>query len=109
MADDPITEPLYQALYDGNADLILSGHDHSYERFAPQTATGTLDTLRGIRQFVVGTGGRGSSALATTRPNSEIFNGNTPGVLKLQLKSTGYDWQFLPVAGRTFTDSGSDL
>ena len=104
---DPITQPLYQALYDANADLILTGHDHSYERFAPQTATGVLDLNRGIRQFVVGTGGRSHYAQGTVRPNSEIYNGDTYGVIKLQLKPTSYDWEFVPEAGRTFADTGS--
>jgi hypothetical protein len=106
---DPITYYLYQALYDANADLVLSGHDHAYERFAPQSPMGTLDTARGIREFVVGTGGGGHSGLGTLRANSEIFNGDTYGVLKLQLKPTGYDWEFVPEAGKTFTDRGSDL
>src|SRR6185369_8059226 len=106
---DPVSQPLYQALYDANADLILTGHDHSYERFAPQTATGVADPVRGIRQFVVGTGGRSHYPLGTLQPNSQVFNGDTYGVLKLQLKPTGYDWQFVPEAGKTFTDSGSDV
>jgi hypothetical protein len=105
---DPVTQPLYQALYNANADLILTGHDHSYERFAPQTAAGVADPVRGIRQFVVGTGGRSHYPLGTLKANSEVFNGDTYGVLKLQLKPTGYDWQFVPEAGKTFTDSGSD-
>ncbi len=104
---DPITQPLYQALYDANADLILTGHDHSYERFAPQTAAGALDLNRGIRQFVVGTGGRSHYAQGTLRPNSEVYNGDTYGVIKLQLKPTSYDWEFVPEAGRTFTDTGT--
>ena len=102
---DPLTQQMYQALYNANADLILTGHDHSYERFAPQTATGVLDTNRGIREFVVGTGGRSHYAQGTLRPNSEVYNGDTYGVIKLQLKPTGYDWEFVPEAGKTFTDT----
>jgi hypothetical protein len=81
---DTVTQPLYQALYDANADLILTGHDHTYERFAPQTATGALDVARGIRQFVVGTGGRSHYSIDNLQPNSEVRNGDTFGVIKLQ-------------------------
>ncbi len=103
-----VTQPLFQALYNANADLILTGHDHTYERFAPQTATRTLDTNRGIRQFVVGTGGRSHYGMDNPQPNSEVFNGDTYGVIKLQLKPTSFEWEFVPEAGKTFTDSGSD-
>jgi hypothetical protein len=100
------TQALYQALYDANADLILVGHDHDYERFAPQNAVGGLDTTRGIRQFVVGTGGRSHYATIPIT-NSEVANSDTFGLLKLTLTASGYSWQFLPEAGHTFTDSGS--
>ena len=103
-----ITQPLYQALYDADADLIVTGHDHTYERFAPQTATGALDNARGIRQFVVGTGGRSHYTFDNPQPNSEVRNNDTYGVIKLQLKPAGFDWEFVPEAGKTFTDSGSD-
>jgi hypothetical protein len=66
-----------------------------------------LDNARGIRQFVVGTGGRSLRTLGTTKANSQVFNSSTWGVLKLTLSATSYSWQFVPVAGRTFTDSGS--
>jgi hypothetical protein len=105
--NDPSVQPLWQALYDANADLILSGHDHDYERFAPQTPVGVADPARGIREFVVGTGGRSHYALGTLKANSEVFNGTTFGVLKLTLSSGSYSWQFVPVAGETFTDSGT--
>jgi acid phosphatase type 7 len=100
-------KPLYQALYDGNADLVLVGHDHDYERFGPQDANGNADPNRGIREFVVGTGGRSHYAVQTVRPNSEVRNNDTFGVLRLVLSPTGYSWEFLPVAGKTFTDSGT--
>jgi hypothetical protein len=103
------TKSLYQLLYNNNADLILTGHDHTYERFAPQDANGTLDLVRGIREFVVGSGGSNHTSLASLAPNSEIFNQNTYGVLKVSLHSNSYDWQFVPELGKTFTDSGTTL
>jgi hypothetical protein len=106
--DTSLVEPLWQALYDGNADLVLSGHDHLYERFGPQTSTGVADPVRGIREFVVGTGGRSHYSFSSPQPNSEVRNSDTFGVLKLTLHADSYDWAFVPEAGRTFTDSGSD-
>jgi hypothetical protein len=100
-------QPLWQALYDFNADLILEGHEHNYERFAPLTATGTVDTARGIRSFVVGTGGRSHYGFGTPITGSEVRNGTTYGVLEVTLASNSYNWQFLPVSGQTFTDSGT--
>jgi acid phosphatase type 7 len=97
----------WQALQDAGADLLLVGHDHDYERFAPLNATGQRDDAGGIREFVVGTGGAQLGALNTRQPGSEVSDNATHGVLKLVLKDNGYDWQFLPVAGSTFTDSGS--
>jgi len=100
-------QPELQDLYDANADVILGGHAHDYERFAPQNPSGGLDNARGIRQFVVGTGGAGLTALGGRQPDSEVSDNATHGVLKLVLKENGYDWQFLPVAGSAFTDGGS--
>jgi calcineurin-like phosphoesterase family protein len=102
-------QPIWQALYDYNADVVLSGHEHNYERFAPQTATGSADPVRGIREFVVGTGGVGHYTGHTAIANSQVFNGTTFGVLKLTLAASSYSWQFLPVAGQSFTDSGTGL
>jgi hypothetical protein len=99
-------QPLWQALYDANADLILSGHAHNYQRFAPQDAVGNADPARGIREFVVGTGGEDHD-LASAIANTEVMNDSAFGVLELTLRPTSYDWQFHPVAGQTFTDSGS--
>lgn len=104
---DPMTQPLWQALYDAGADVILDGHDHDYERFAPQTPAGVLDRSRGIREFVVGTGGRSHRAPGAPVANSQALNGDTYGVLKLTLAAKSYRWQFVPVAGGTFRDSGS--
>lgn len=104
---DPRSRPLWQALYDFGADLVLAGHEHNYERFAPQTPDGTADPTRGIREFVVGTGGAEHYALGPPIANSEVRNGDTWGVLKLTLLPGQYRWEFIPVAGMTFSDSGS--
>jgi len=103
------SQSFWQTLYNHNADLILAGHDHIYERFAPQTPSGTLDTARGIREFIVGSGGANHTSLATIFANSEVRNVDTFGILKLTLHPTSYDWQFVPEAGKTFTDSGTTL
>jgi hypothetical protein len=99
-------QPIWQALYEANADVVLNGHDHDYERFAPQNPGGTLDQARGIRQFVVGTGGKSHYQITAPIANSEVYNDNTFGVLKLTLHTSGYDWQFVPEAGKTFSDTG---
>jgi acid phosphatase type 7 len=100
-------QAIWQALYDHNADVVVSAHEHDYERFAPQTPTGTADPVRGIREFIVGTGGRSLRSFNTPKPNSEVRNSTTHGVIKFTLHATGYDWQFIPIAGKTFTDSGT--
>ncbi len=107
--NDTSVQALWQALYDYNADVILSGHDHDYERFGPQTPTGVADNSRGIREFVVGTGGRSHYSLGTLKANSQVFDGVTFGVLKLTLGNGGYDWEFVHVPGTTFTDLGSAI
>jgi len=106
-APDSSTRPLFQALYDYNADLLLVGHNHNYERFAPMNPSGQLDSARGIREFVNGAGGAGHYNFTSNAFGSEVRNSDTLGVLKLTLNDTGYDFQFLPEAGKTFTDSGS--
>jgi acid phosphatase type 7 len=105
--NDPEILPLWQALYDANADVIIGGHDHDYERFAPQAPDSSADPKRGIREFVVGTGGKNHRPFGPPKPNSEIRNADAFGILKLTLKPGGYDWQFIPEAGKGFTDSGS--
>jgi hypothetical protein len=106
-SDDPEVRPLYQALYAAGADLVITGHNHNYERFAPQDAAGRRDTARGVREFVVGTGGGSHYAFPGVHAGSEVRNGDTYGVLRLTLTPSGYAWRFVPVPGRTFTDSGS--
>jgi hypothetical protein len=105
--NDLTVKPLWQALYEANADVIVGGHDHDYERFAPQNPDGAADSVRGIREFVVGTGGKNHRPFAEAKPNSELRDATAFGVLKLTLKPGGYDWQFIPEAGKSFTDSGS--
>jgi acid phosphatase type 7 len=107
--DDLEIKALYQALYDANADVILNGHDHDYERFAPQDADGKADAARGIREFVVGTGGKNHRPFGLPHANSEVRNADAFGVLKLTLRSNGYDWQFVAEPGKTFTDVGSGV
>jgi hypothetical protein len=101
------TRSIWRLLDSYDVELILTGHDHLYERFAPQTADGMLDP-GGIRQFVVGTGGSNLTEIQFIAPNSEVRNNNTYGILKLTLHPTTYDWEFVPEAGKTFTDKGTD-
>jgi acid phosphatase type 7 len=98
---------VWKELVAGGVDLALVGHDHDYERFAPQDGTGQRDDARGLRQIVVGTGGAQLTPLRLARPNSEVNDNSTHGVLKLVLKETGYEWEFLPVAEGGFTDHGA--
>ena len=105
--DNEATRVLWQALYAAGADIVLAGHDHNYQRYAPQDADGILDREHGIREFVVGTGGKNHYPLGTPPPNVEASNDDTFGILQLSLHPTSYDWQFIPVAGATFTDTGS--
>jgi hypothetical protein len=105
--DNTNVAPLWQALYDAGAEIVINGHAHDYERFAPMDSAGIADPSRGIREFIVGTGGVGETTTYTAHANSVVFNGSTFGVLKLTLRNGGYDWQFIPIAGQTFTDSGS--
>ena len=105
--DDKSLGDLWKALYDAGAEVVLSGHDHDYERFAPQDADSKADPVRGIRQFVAGTGGRPLYKWGNTDANSEVRNDETFGVFKMTLHEDGYDWEFIPVEGQTFRDSGS--
>ena len=101
------TRPLFQALYDFGAEVVVAGHNHQYERFAPMNPTGGLDNATGIRAFVAGTGGVGHYGFVTPQPNSQVRDGTTYGVLKFTLHPNSYDWQFVPIAGQSFTDSGT--
>lgn len=110
--DGGSTRPLWDTLYASGADVVLNGHDHNYERYAPQNPAGQADPAHGIREFIVGTGGDSHTALqpnATgTVANLQTANDNTFGVLQLQLNSGSYTWRFVPAPGTgSFTDSGT--
>jgi acid phosphatase type 7 len=95
----------WQVLQEAGADVVLVAHDHLYERFAPQTADGRSGST-GIRQFTVGTGGAVPTAMRARAPNSEVVS-SEEGVLRMTLRTDGYDWQFVPIAGKSFSDAGS--
>ena len=99
-------QDVWALLADSSVELILNGHDHDYERFAPLNAAGK-PSEKGTREFVVGTGGKNEYPFLITKPGSQIRKTGVFGVLELKLKASSYDWKFVPVAGKTFTDSGS--
>jgi hypothetical protein len=101
------TRPLVQTLYDAGVEVLLAGHNHVYERFAPQTPRGRRDPAHGIREIVVGTGGAALYPFGATAPNSEVRQNDTFGVLRLTLRPGAYRWDFLPVGGGDFKDSGT--
>ena len=106
--DDPQVKPLWDDLYAARATLVINGHDHDYERFAPQDPDGRSDPAHGIREFVVGTGGNHERLFAAApQPNSQVRMTGTFGVIKLTLHPRSYDWEFIPEAGKSFHDSGS--
>lgn len=96
---------LWNLLYNYGAEVVVNGHDHYYERFAPQNKAGQADS-QGIREFIVGTGGKDLYAVTSIQPNSEIRNAETFGVMKFDLKPGSYTWEFIPIEGSTFTDKG---
>lgn len=112
-ADNVFMAPVWQTLADGGADLVLAAHDHHYERFAPQDAHGVRDEARGMRQFVVGTGGAALTPMRFAPDNSERRNNVNHGVLRLDLFDNGYTWEFLGVPGEAdagfvaYTDRGA--
>jgi len=101
-------QALWQDLYDAGADIVLTGHDHNYQRWAPQTPAGAPDPTHGIREFVVGTGGRDHHAFISTNANVGAQNDDTFGILRLTLNPGSYGWEFVPTNAGGFTDSGSD-
>jgi 3',5'-cyclic AMP phosphodiesterase CpdA len=104
--NDERMRDLWRALYDFGADMVIGGHDHDYERFAPQSPDGKAEPKRGIREFVVGTGGAQPYIFISVQPNSEMRGTNVWGLLKLTLHPTSYDWEFVPIKGQNFRDSG---
>lgn len=106
--NDPEVGPFWVQLVAAHADLVINGHDHDYERFAPQNASGVEDRKTGLREFVVGTGGAGLRAFKEQAANSEFRLAGEWGVIRLTLHVANYDWEFLPATGQV-TDSGSAL
>ena len=104
--NDRAVAPFWTALYDAGTDVVINGHDHDYERFAPQDPDANEDRERGIRQFVAGTGGKSLRAFADTKPNSELRYAVTHGVFKMTLHDGSYDWEFIPTTG-DFSDRGT--
>ena len=99
-------QTFWKILYDAGAEIVINGHEHNYERFKEMNASGTASSP-GLREFVVGTGGASHYSFGSALSTSQVRNSSTYGVLKLTLNSTSYSWKFVPVAGKTFTDSGT--
>jgi hypothetical protein len=99
-------QTLWKTLYDAGADVVINGHDHDYERFTQMNGSGSA-VSSGMREFVVGTGGASHYSFGSILSTSQVRNSTTYGVLKLTLNSSSYSWKFVPVAGKTFTDTGT--
>ena len=107
--DYPQMDDAWKMLDAAGAELVLSSHDHNYERFVPIDGNGQRNDQRGIRQFIVGTGGARLTSRLFSKPDSVVNDNSTHGILKLVLKDIGYEWEFLPVKQDGFTDSGATL
>jgi acid phosphatase type 7 len=105
--DSAHARPLWRLLYRAGVDVVLTGHDHIYERFASLRPDGTRDPEHGFREFIVGTGGAQHYPIVAPHAFSRVRNATTFGVLALTLFSGSYRWRFVPVAGSTFTDGGT--
>ncbi len=105
--NDSTMQNIWKTLYAAGVDVVVNGHDHNYERFAPQNPDGKADPQHGIREFVVGTGGAELRDIEKLRPNSEVQNATTFGVIKFVLQPKSYSWEFIPIQGQTFTDRGT--
>jgi hypothetical protein len=105
--DNAGTRELWRILYEAGAELVMAGHDHDYERFAPQDPQGRSDSVRGIREFIVGTGGAAPYSFARLRENSEVRLSGQFGVLRLTLFSDAYQWEFITGSGPGIGDSGA--
>jgi calcineurin-like phosphoesterase family protein len=99
-------QAIWQILYNAGAEVVITAHEHNYERFAQMNASGAV-VSQGLREFVVGTGGASHYGFGSALSSSEVRNSSTYGALKLTLNANSYNWQFVPIAGSTFTDSGS--
>jgi hypothetical protein len=98
---------LWEVLYQAGVDVIVNAHDHHYERFAPMDPSGAPDPDRGIRQFIVGTGGQHLTGLRERPPTSQVRDAQTFGVLEMVLRDGSYSWRFIPEPGKSFQDSGN--
>ena len=105
--DNLFMREIWRVLYDANVDVIINGHDHDYERFAPQDPDGRRDNTRGMREFIAGTGGAQLYPFVTSHPNTEAWF-SVWGVLQFTLRANDYDWRFVPVAGQSASDFGTD-
>ena len=105
---NPQMQVAWRSLYESGVDVVVNGHNHSYERFSPQDPDGRFDPVRGIREFVVGTGGAQLTGFPRVVPNSEVRE-SAWGVLKLTLSADHYDWEFVPATGQSFSDSGTAI
>ncbi|GAC1408748.1 MAG: hypothetical protein NVSMB6_08110 [Burkholderiaceae bacterium] len=105
--NNPHMRRIWQALVMADADVVLTGHDHDYERFSPQDADANLDLRHGIRAFVIGVGGAELTPFTTTKPHSVAQDNTSHGVLKMELKPDGYEWALIPVDGGEPRDPGS--
>ena len=105
--NDSTVRPLWRALFAAGADVVVNGHDHDYERFAPLEPDGDRSRERGITEFVVGTGGVGLRPFATIKPYSRARDSKTFGVLRLALRPARYEWRFVPEQGESYSDSGA--
>lgn len=104
--DNTVMRKAWEILVQEKADLVLTGHDHSYERLVPLNAVGDVDETQGIRSFVVGTGGAYLGPMFFPRATTEVRQNDAQGVLKLELSAQGYQWEFLAVDGQVFKDKG---
>jgi hypothetical protein len=104
---NPHMSELLKLLHAAGAEIVLVGHDHIYERFVPQDAAGNADPERGVRFFTVGTGGARLYSLRAPKPNSEVRDASTHGVLRLTLAASDYRWAFVPADGSAPRDEGS--
>ena len=100
-------ETIWTDLFNAGAEIVLNGHDHEYERFAPQDGEGKLDEIHGIREFVVGTGGKNHMNFRAIKANSEVHDNSSFGFLELALNDGLYSWRFVPDPPGGFSDSGS--